>query len=199
MLVDLAQFDFKTWSLLAKELDDPRTRATHLKKGALLDLHYRSLYEKLLPNAELVKFAGHKIYALNCPYYFADDLGHELAIKTQSFSLLWNESGGRIRCSLRSAGKMDVAKIAKKYGGGGHRAVGRILVPGRQKDAVEIVAGGVQQRTRLVIMKKKKFYAYFVPSFGAKAVAPKTGRDRQLGGVRKVRVGEDRRAVQGVR
>jgi nanoRNase/pAp phosphatase (c-di-AMP/oligoRNAs hydrolase) len=121
MLVDLAEFDFKTWSLLAKELDDSRTRATHLKKGALLDLYYRSLYRKLLPNAELVKFAGHKIYALNCPYYFADDLGHELAIKTHSFALLWNESGGRIRCSLRSAGTVDVAKIAKKYGGGGHR------------------------------------------------------------------------------
>lgn len=121
MMVDLAPYDFKAWSRLAKDIDDPRTRATYLKKGALLDLHYRSLYEKLLPNAEPVKFAGHKIYALNCPYYFADDLGHELALKTKSFSLLWNESGGRIRCSLRSAGKIDVARIAKKFGGGGHK------------------------------------------------------------------------------
>ena len=121
MLIDLAPMEFKTWSVLAKELDNPRTLAMNIKKGALLDFHYRSLYEKLMPGAELVKFAGHKIYALNCPYYFADDLGHELALKTHSFSLLWNESGGRIRCSLRSAGKIDVAKIAKKYGGGGHK------------------------------------------------------------------------------
>ena len=121
MLVDLAPFEFKAWSQLAKDIDDPRIHATYLKKGALLELHYRSLYEKLLPSAELVKFAGHKIYALNCPYYFADDLGHDLAMKTHSFALLWNEAGGRIRCSLRSAGKIDVAKIAKKYGGGGHK------------------------------------------------------------------------------
>ncbi len=121
MMVDLAPYDFKAWSRLAKDIDDSRVRATYLKKGTLLDLHYRSLYEKLLPNAELVKFAGYKIYALNCPYYFADDLGHELAVKTKSFSLLWNESGGRIRCSLRSAGAIDVAKIAKKFGGGGHK------------------------------------------------------------------------------
>jgi hypothetical protein len=121
MLIDLAPFDFKAWSRLAKDIDDSRLHATYLKKGALLELHYRSLYEKLLPNAELVKFAGKKIYALNCPYYFADDLGHELALKTKSFALLWNESGGRIRCSLRSAGKLDVAKIAQKYGGGGHK------------------------------------------------------------------------------
>ncbi len=122
MLVDLAPFDFKVWSQLAKDIDHPRIHATYLKKGALLELHYRSLYEKLLPNMELVKFAGHKIYALNCPYYFADDLGHALAVKTHSFALLWNESGGRIRCSLRSEGKVDVARIAKKYGGGGHKA-----------------------------------------------------------------------------
>jgi hypothetical protein len=129
MLIDLAPFEFKAWSLLAKDIDDPRTRATYLKKGALLDLQYRSLYEKLLPNAEPVKFAGHKIYALNCPYYFTDDLGHALAMKTKTFSLLWNESGGRIRCSLRSAGKVDVSKIAKKYGGGGHRQASGFSFP----------------------------------------------------------------------
>lgn len=121
MLIDLAPMEFPAWSRLAKELDDPKMRALHRKKGALLEMHYRSLWEKLLPNAELVKFAGKKIYALNCPYYFADDLGHALAKKTGTFSLLWNESGGRIRCSLRSAGTVDVAKIAKKHGGGGHK------------------------------------------------------------------------------
>jgi hypothetical protein len=129
MLIDLVEFDFKAWSMLAKELDDPRTRVINLKKGALLELQYRSLYRMLLPNAELVKFEGRKIYALNCPYYFADDLGHELALKTHTFALLWNETGGRIRCSLRSNGKIDVAKIAKKYGGGGHRRASGFSFP----------------------------------------------------------------------
>lgn len=133
MLVDLVPFDFKLWSVLAKEFDDPQKNAVNLKKGTLLALHYRSLYEKLLPNAEPVKFDGKKIYALNCPYYFADDLGHELAIKTHSFALLWNESGGRIRCSLRSAGKIDVAKIAQKYGGGGHKASSGFSFDARKK------------------------------------------------------------------
>lgn len=120
-MIDLADFDFKVWSRLAKDLDDPRVRSQYLKKGTLLDYHFISLYKKLLSNAEPVKFEGRKVYALNCPYYFADDLGHELALKTHSFSILWNEAGGRIRVSLRSVGKIDVAKIAKKYGGGGHK------------------------------------------------------------------------------
>lgn len=133
MLVDLAQFDFKTWSRLAKDLESPRVYATYVKKGALLLLYYRSMWEKLLQNAELVKFEGKKVYALNCPHYFMDDLGHALAIKTNSFALLWNEAYGTIRVSLRSAGKTDVAKIAKKYGGGGHkRASGFIFEVGKK-------------------------------------------------------------------
>jgi oligoribonuclease NrnB/cAMP/cGMP phosphodiesterase (DHH superfamily) len=121
MMIDLAPFDFKIWNRLAKDLENPRIYATYVKKGELLLFHYRSLWEKLLRNAELVKFDGKKIFALNCPRYFADDCGHALAIKTNSFALLWSESDGVINVSLRSNGKIDVSKIAKKYGGGGHK------------------------------------------------------------------------------
>ena len=122
MLLDLLPFEFKAWDRFIKENEKVTERKENIKKGELLFTHYRSLYKKLLPNAELVKFDGKRIFALNCPYYFADDLGHELAKKTHSFALLWNESNGRIRVSLRSEGKVDVQKIAKKYGGGGHKA-----------------------------------------------------------------------------
>lgn len=121
MLLDLAPFDFEAWSRMAREFEDPHMRAADIKKGALLLMHYRSLYEKLLPKADLVKFEGRKIYALNCPYYFADDLGHALAAKTHSLAILWGEYGGSVRVSLRSQGIIDVSKIAKKYGGGGHK------------------------------------------------------------------------------
>ena len=145
MLIDIAPFDFGTWSRLAKDIDDPHARAINIKKGTLLELHYRSLYEKLLPNAELVTFAGHTIYALNCPYYFADDLGHALAVKAHSFALLWNESGGRIRCSLRSEGKMDVAKIAKKYGGGGHKQSSGFSFPVGKKIPWKLVPSAIKK------------------------------------------------------
>lgn len=121
MLVDLVRYDFREWNKLAKNLEDPRRRATNLREGALLTRHYTSLYEKLLPNAEPAKLGGKMTFVLNCPYYFADDLGHALAARSGTFAVLWNESGGRIRVSLRSAGKIDVAAIAEKYGGGGHK------------------------------------------------------------------------------
>ena len=121
MLIDLAPFDFHAWSRMAREFEDPSLRAANVKKGTLLFVHYKSLYEKLLPSAELVKFDGKKIYILNCPYFFADDLGHILALRTHSFAALWSEAGGRIKVSLRSVQGFDVGKIAKKYGGGGHK------------------------------------------------------------------------------
>jgi hypothetical protein len=121
MCLDLEPFEFKAWTRLAKHLNDPQMRKKYLSDGKLLVRHYRSLYGKLIPHAELVKFEGKKVYALNCPYYFADDLGHDLALKTKSFAILWAESKGRIKVSLRSEGGVDVSKIAKKYGGGGHR------------------------------------------------------------------------------
>jgi hypothetical protein len=145
MVIDLAPFDFKTWNQLAKDIDDPRLRATYIKKGALLELHYRSLYEKLLSGAELVRFAGKKIYALNCPYYFASDLGHVLAAKTHSFALLWNESDGRIRCSLRSEGKIDVSKIAKKYGGGGHKASSGFSFPVGERPPWKLLSSAIKK------------------------------------------------------
>lgn len=118
--IDMTPRTFTAWSKLSAQIDDPRTRKVCLQKGKLLDAQYRNLFEKLLPNAEPVYFEGRKIYALNCPYYFVDDLGHILAERVGSMAILWSESGGRIRVGLRSNGTVDVSKIAKQYGGGGH-------------------------------------------------------------------------------
>jgi nanoRNase/pAp phosphatase (c-di-AMP/oligoRNAs hydrolase) len=45
-----------------------------------------------------------------------------LAAECGTFGLLWYVSSrGTINCSLRSQGEYDVSKIAKVFGGGGHR------------------------------------------------------------------------------
>ncbi len=70
--------------------------------------------------AEKVIFEGYEIYISNASERVASDLGHILAEKTDSFSLIYYYSEGLWKCSLRSAGKVDVSLIAQKYGGGGH-------------------------------------------------------------------------------
>ena len=46
---------------------------------------------------------------------------------------------GRIRCSLRSTGEVDVRRIAQKFGGGGHTAAAGTYIPGPMADAKEAV------------------------------------------------------------
>lgn len=54
-----------------------------------------------------------------------------LRIKGVEASALFIElKDGRIRCSLRSKGAVDVSRIARKFGGGGHKAAAGTFLPG---------------------------------------------------------------------
>lgn len=60
----------------------------------------------------------------NCPPNFASDVGNALFSKypQAQYSLTWHFNGDKYLVSLRSTeGRFDVCKIAKRYGGGGHR------------------------------------------------------------------------------
>lgn len=59
--------------------------------------------------------------AINASALFASDLGHQLALRSGSFGLIWQLSGdGSVKASLRADGKVNVAVLAERYGGGGH-------------------------------------------------------------------------------
>jgi phosphoesterase RecJ-like protein len=46
---------------------------------------------------------------------------------------------GRIRCSLRSAGGLDVSQIAAKFGGGGHKQAAGSFLPGPLENARQLI------------------------------------------------------------
>lgn len=74
-------------------------------------------------HARLADFEGYKIPIVNAPFVAISELLGHLA-KTAPFSLGWSQCGdGMYRYSMRSSGPegVDVADIAKKYGGGGHK------------------------------------------------------------------------------
>ncbi len=50
-------------------------------------------------------------------------------------ALLIELKDGRIRCSLRSTGPVDVSKIAQKFGGGGHKMAAGTFLPGPLQNA----------------------------------------------------------------
>jgi oligoribonuclease NrnB/cAMP/cGMP phosphodiesterase (DHH superfamily) len=66
---------------------------------------------------------GKHVYIVNCSSELISDLGNALANKEEChFAVLWNynHQNEEYRISLRSANKVDVSAICKRYGGGGH-------------------------------------------------------------------------------
>jgi len=52
---------------------------------------------------------------------------------------------GRIRCSLRSRGPLDVSKIASKFGGGGHTMAAGTFLPGPLENAKKLILYEVEK------------------------------------------------------
>ena len=53
---------------------------------------------------------------------------------------------GRIRCSLRSTGTVDVSKIAAKFGGGGHKMAAATFLPGPLQEAKQIMLAEMTEK-----------------------------------------------------
>ncbi|MDP2598223.1 MAG: DHHA1 domain-containing protein [Candidatus Liptonbacteria bacterium] len=127
--IDLLKMDFASWNRIAKELESSKKRKWYAEKGKLVLRHEKYLLDEILPGAELVKFEGRIGYAVNAPHHFVSDLGEVLAKRGRSFAVIWREQAGEIRISLRSDGSVDVAKIAQKYNGGGHKRAAAFSFP----------------------------------------------------------------------
>jgi phosphoesterase RecJ-like protein len=54
--------------------------------------------------------------------------------------------GGRIRCSLRSSGSVDVRDIAQKFGGGGHKQAAGTYLPGPLENAKQIIITEIKKQ-----------------------------------------------------
>lgn len=68
--------------------------------------------------------------AINADSLFASELGNRLAERSGTYGLIWQlGSNGEIKASLRAAGKVDVAAIASRYGGGGHPNAAGFRIP----------------------------------------------------------------------
>lgn len=130
---DLLNRDFKVWDEVINEFDNNDVkRKEFIVNGVLLMRQWNNLCEDILnEDAMEVEFEGHRIYAINASSVFGNDLGNLLSKKLPPMAIVWHQSGdGNLGVSLRSDGTLDVSKIAKKYGGGGHRAAAgfRIMV-----------------------------------------------------------------------
>ena len=118
---ELVPYDeFKKLDAVVRKFENPKTRKKIVEVGKILLTHQDHLVARLVANAELVRFEGIKTYCVNSPL-FNSFIGDTLRTKFPPMAIIWYEKDGMRFVSLRSDGVIDVSKIAKKYGGGGHK------------------------------------------------------------------------------
>jgi uncharacterized protein len=119
MLYDM---NFKTWEKLARDFESKTREKKYIEEGSvLLRLRERRI-GRLIGFGERRTFEGHKAIMVNSPFYVSE-IGHSIVKHGTPVAILWSHREGKIVVSLRSDGQeVNVAKLAEKYGGGGHAA-----------------------------------------------------------------------------
>lgn len=125
--LETLDFDFKVWDKLIRDFEDAKKRKVFFEKGSSILSYREQDIKSLAGSAEWVTFENRKCLAANSPFYVSE-VGHILATKAKGIGIVWCKKGNKLKVSLRSNGKVDVAKIAAKRGGGGHKAAASFSV-----------------------------------------------------------------------
>lgn len=113
-------YDFKVWDSLKQEALEQEGRA-------ILRFEHQ-LVKKILRQAVMVRFDGVTVPCVQSAI-LTSQIGEQLS-PGHPFCLVWHDRNGQRYFSLRSQqGAADVAKIAVKYGGGGHTHAAGFSVP----------------------------------------------------------------------
>ena len=120
------RLDFEEWERLAA-----LPAELLADEGAPILRAQRREVERALATAQPIWVGAHRIEAVNAAFDRAQ-IGHELAERCAfgaPCGAVYRLSGRRVDVSLYSIGEFDVAAIATRYGGGGHRNAAGFSVP----------------------------------------------------------------------
>ena len=133
MVLEGLPYNFKLWNKIAVELENKNKSLVYLKQGKAIVEFIDKAVNIIALNTEKVIFEKKKALAINSPI-FACELGDFFIKKKKSpVAIIWSLRNGKIKVQLRSSKKVDVSKLAQKYGGGGHKqAAGFILEIGEK-------------------------------------------------------------------
>lgn len=134
-------FEFSAWDELALGLEDDERRAQILGKAHAYTEFFEALAKSSIERAKKVRFEGYEVYfAVTHPdITMKSYVGNALYTKYPPFALIVTAHPDGYGVSIRSNGSVDVAKIAEKFGGGGHPGSAGFFVPnGKEMPWVEI-------------------------------------------------------------
>jgi len=119
--IGTVELDFSKWDRFARQFERADFRKKCAEQGrALLDYEKKLVDQVIRETAQRVRFEGRIACAANCPLLHSQ-IGNALVKKFPPLGIVWSVHKNKKRVSLRSNGKVDVAKIAMKFGGGGHK------------------------------------------------------------------------------
>ncbi len=124
---------FEVCDQLIEDLKDENNLVNFIAKGSLLAKFEDKLVDHMMSRRERVLLEGNEVWAINTSEY-ASALGNRLAElnleegKTP-IGIVYYHVDGLVKISLRSIGETDVAKIAEKYNGGGHKNAAGCSIP----------------------------------------------------------------------
>lgn len=127
-------YDFQVWdTLMATDL------ATLVTEGDAIERkHFKDIRELIGVTTRDMVIGGHRVPVANLPYTMSSDAGHELAKGRPFAACYWDTPEGRVFSLRSSAEGVDVADVAKQYGGGGHRNASGFRVSFAQAQMFEI-------------------------------------------------------------
>lgn len=113
---------FEEWDTLAQKLEDSETRAPLVKEFEAYLTYFELLAQHAAAQAKVVLFEGYECFFANVHPFISmrSRVGKILAREKPPFALLVSAHPEGYGVSLRSDGSVDVAAIARKYGGNGH-------------------------------------------------------------------------------
>lgn len=124
-------YSFRIWDgIHAQLLDHMDIQRIGDQGAAILKKHNKDIRELLKITEREMTIGGYRVPVANLPHTMASDAAEQLAFGAPFAACYFDRSDARV-FSLRSLckGGLDVAEIASKYGGGGHRNAAGFQMP----------------------------------------------------------------------
>lgn len=120
--IDTVPSEFFEWEMLSNKLENNFSSVISAGKVVLKNIKLQ--VDEICSQARIIKFDGHEIPCANS-VILQSEIGHQLLqlYPDRPFSVVWHvDDQNLVGISLRSRGDFDVSELARKYGGGGHKA-----------------------------------------------------------------------------
>ena len=115
-------YAFKAWDFINARMQDAKGLQNVAEEGGAIERkHHKDIAELLAQTKRRMVIGGVEVPVANLPYTMASDAAGKMAENAPFAACYFDRPDARV-FSLRSRGDgMDVADIAAKYGGGGHK------------------------------------------------------------------------------